>query len=189
MYLLDEYDFETVIVSDENLAFKMVDNALYSKDGTTLYKYYFNMKSEERFEIPAGVKTIGSAAFKNATALKNVVIPGTVETIGNNAFEGSGLTSIVIPEGVTTIGQSAFYICAALESVSFPNTLKNIGAYAFMGCQILDNVIVPASVEVIGDWGLTGSVTPIRCYATSKPEGWHEDWCGNHEAIWGYTGN
>ncbi len=57
------------------------------------------------YDIPEGVREIGTLAFFYAFDLHTVTLPSTLTTIGNEAFEGSGLTcDLVIPASVTSMG-------------------------------------------------------------------------------------
>ena len=83
--------------------------------------------------IPAGVTSIGSSAFNNATGLTSITIPASVTSIGSNAFNRTtSLTSITIPANVTSIGSSAFQAATSLASVYFlGNAPTTVGGSAF----------------------------------------------------------
>ena len=74
----------------------------------------------EYIEIPEGVKSIGSGAFKNCNRLKGMTLPQTLKTIGPTAFRYcTSLESLTIPRAVTTINSEAFYECNALTEINF----------------------------------------------------------------------
>ena len=76
-------------------------------------------------QIPEGVTTIPSSAFRNATYLEEVNIPITVTEIGYASFSGcTGLKSIELPEGLTTINGSAFSGCSGLRSIELPDSVE-----------------------------------------------------------------
>ena len=128
-------------------------------------------------DVPAGVTTIGSSAFRDCTALTSVSLPGGLTEIGDWAFQDcTSLTSISLPDGLTQIGISAFEGCTALTSISLPDGLTAIGCWAFQDCTALTSVSLPDGLTDIvsfafqGCTGLTGvslpdGLTQIESYA------------------------
>lgn len=99
--------------------------------------------------------------------IRNSVIPddGSVTAIASAAFRGcSGLTRIVIPEGVTAIkpgsslyltgslyiANGAFSNCLDLEEVVLPGTIETIGDGAFSDCENLKTITLPNGTKTIG---------------------------------------
>lgn len=69
--------------------------------------------------------------------------------------EGKKLESITIPACVSAIADSAFRGNTALKSVNFEgNGLKSIGNSAFRDCVNLENIVLPKSVEFVGELAL-----------------------------------
>lgn len=70
-------------------------------------------------------------------------LPSTLETIDVGAFTNSHIISIALPEGV-----------------------KNIGEQAFLNCLKLKNIVLPSTIEFLGDYsfGLLDSIETITCY-------------------------
>ncbi len=136
-----------ILVDAANPAYKAVDGALYTKDGTVLVKA---PSDAETFVVPEGVETIGSYAFFGAKALKNVYFPeGGLTAIGAMAFEFcTGLTTLILPAGVTDIGMYAFAHCSALRSIDLPASLTHVGDMAFLSAGPMDTGI--AAVNYAG---------------------------------------
>ena len=126
-----------ILVDAKNPAYKSVDGALYSKDGTVLVKGPANA---EAFVVPDGVTTIGSYAFFGAKSLKNIYFPeDSLTTVSAMAFEFcTGLTALIFPVGVTEIGMYAFAHCSGLRSVDLPVSLKHVGDMAFLSAGTMD---------------------------------------------------
>lgn len=76
--------------------FKIENEALFSSDGTVLYKYFGKQKS---YSIPIGVEEIIGGAF-SGMKIETIIIPSTVRKIGNNPFAG-----------VSRINKSGHYSC------------------------------------------------------------------------------
>ena len=71
-----------------------------------------NLKGVSRIDLPEGITTIGSGAFKNCTA-NTYYIPGSVTTIDSEAFYKTGTTAMTIYVNSTTP--------PAIESNTFHN--------------------------------------------------------------------
>ncbi|MCR5724467.1 MAG: leucine-rich repeat domain-containing protein, partial [Treponema sp.] len=93
--------------------------------------------------------TIADSAYRGHTALKSVTIPAGVTSIGAAAFMGcTGLESVTI-EGACTIGDNAFYGCTSLKTLVINGNVTEIGNCAFGNTQI-ESVVLPASVKKFG---------------------------------------
>lgn len=106
----------TFTVSEDNKYFKVIDNVLFSRDGTELYIYTYE-KKDESYIVPSGVKIINPDAFNSGKYLKN----------------------IVISKGVTHIYQYAFAVCKNVERIYIPSTLElvSLKAFYFFGTENL----------------------------------------------------
>ena len=120
-----------ITVSEDNTAYKAIDNVLYTIDGKTIVQYPIG-NTNESFVIPSDVETIGAFSFYGCHNLTTISIPSTVKIIEKMAFcGGEKLTSVEISEGVTSIGDSAFYLCTNLANVSLPSSIEHFGANVF----------------------------------------------------------
>ena len=91
--------------------------------------------------------------------VKAINLPSSLKVIGENALKVSSLTSVVIPSSVVRIGQGAF-AGDSVTTLKFEKGSHLIAIYgsdsseydagAFEGNK-LSNVIIPKSVEYIGD--------------------------------------
>ena len=111
-------------------------------------------------EIPEG-------AMSGKTSLLRLILPDKLKIINVGAFENcNNLTgSLIIPEGVTDVMAGAFANCNSMTgSLSLPTTLKEIGngwerywyGGAFEQCKFTCELIIPTSVEYIGDCAFQG---------------------------------
>ncbi|MDD4316476.1 MAG: leucine-rich repeat protein, partial [Clostridia bacterium] len=125
--------------------------------------------------IPAGITSIGDAAFENCANLTKVLFEGgsRLETVGKDSFFGcSTLTQIFLPKTVRQIGDYAFaglrayddvsggYIySSSLSEVVFEkdSALESIGKYAFYLTKNLESIALPSSVSAIGVAAFSGS--------------------------------
>ena len=104
----------------------------------------FASKKITSVQIPATVKSIGAAAFKDCKNLVNVIFADqsvNVE-IGNSAFKGcSSLKKINLPV-TSSIGMSAFESCSSLKEIDIKAGTKNIGQYCFAFCTALAKITI-----------------------------------------------
>ncbi len=67
--------FQTITVDPDNTAYKMVGNALMSKDGKTLYRLAGDAVS---YTVPEGVENISWRAFETCMSLKELHLPASL---------------------------------------------------------------------------------------------------------------
>jgi len=72
------------------------------------------------------------------------------ETVIHTYPAGKTETSYTVPDSVTDIRQYAFY-SSKLTDIRIPDTVTKIQAYAFRFCDNLKRIVIPESVELIGD--------------------------------------
>ena len=108
---------------------------------------------------------------------KTIKIPSTYEgkavtRIGYNGFSSGCMTAVEIPSSVTSIAQNAFISAIWLERVEFSEGLKTICSQAFDFMQNLEYVVLPASIEYIGDWafGLSEPSKKMKVYYKGTAE-------------------
>lgn len=120
---MDECGVYAYEVPEDHPLYKAVDGVLYSKDGKTLLDYPAG-RTEEHFDVPAGVEYIGNGAI-SSEALKTISFPIGLKELGDYALAGcTRLHSIALPLTVTRISEDAFYECVSLERVSLPAGLE-----------------------------------------------------------------
>lgn len=117
--------------------------------------------------------------------LISVTIPSSVSTIGYFAFAWCySLKEITLPDGLTVIDGGTFYDCRSLTKITIPSSVTRIGAELddeegatdgpFAYCP-LETLIVPASVQTIGQAGLwTTENTIIIMESTTPPSSIHD---------------
>ncbi len=76
-------------------------------------------------------------------------IPDTVASIGAYAFYASSLDGVFFTPSVVSIGEYAFYLSDSLSIIVLPCSVDRIGDYAFDNCSNL-KIFAPGNVSVIG---------------------------------------
>ena len=124
------------------------EDALYSKDGSTIIAYWGKQK---RFTIPNNVKSIANGCFSNSRNLEEIYMPEGIESIGRLAFEDCySLKSLDLPKSVKFIGEFAFWGCEELEEIWSLGSIRTIKPYTFEGCN-LKYVHLPSCLVSIDD--------------------------------------
>lgn len=143
-------------IEDGNGNYCVQDGVLFSQDQTILISFPGG-NGYTTYSVPAGVTTIGSAAFAGNTSLTNINIPNNVTTMESDVFSGCiNLSSVVLPESITSIPWYAFYGCKSLTYLDIPSSVKDIGCYAFENCTSLDQVDLPQGMTGIGSRAFCG---------------------------------
>ena len=128
------------------------------------------------------VTGIWRSGFYNSHA-SSFTIPDSITVIDYEAFMASRIQTVTIPASVTDIGESAFYYCKYLTKVSIQNsstssdassacscfevvdngaqqrtysTLTTIPAFCFFNCFNLKELMLPESIEEIGNEAFNG---------------------------------
>ncbi len=112
--------------------------------------YLMLPKSLTSVTLPAGLRSIGNAAF-SFMRLQSVNLEDTsVESVGMYAFYSTSLRRVTLPETLSVMGESAFAECASLRELSFTGErLESIPAHAFKGSAV-ESVTLPYGVTSVG---------------------------------------
>ncbi|MCM1285815.1 MAG: leucine-rich repeat protein [Acetobacter sp.] len=152
-----------------------------------------SLSSVTAISIADTVKSIGERAFEGAAAgaspLIAINISANVESIGDKAFRGMTKVSAFnvngsnknfsSDDGVLYNKDKTVLIAApprvAVDTLILPSTLTEIKADAFYKSQTVKNIIMPASVNIVGD-GITSvfsSSSDLTVYYSNNSEfGW-----------------
>lgn len=124
--------------------------------------------------VPSNIKSINSYAFRGCTVLSSVTYETTALTaIGTYAFyQNYALRDLNVPDTVKSIGNYAFYYCYSTyaSALTLPSTLTSIGTYAYQYCYNLKTLEIPSSLTTIGNTAFSGcrslsSITDYRLTA------------------------
>ena len=100
--------------------------------------------------IPESVRSIGSSAFYNCSALRSVTIPQNLISIANDVFYGCSSISEVIFNATqlnSNYTQSPFSAAqTSLKKISLGETVTRIPDYMFAGCTAIDSIVAGTTV-------------------------------------------
>ena len=134
-----------------------------SKEGVVEIPVFITVDDNMKLYVTA----ISSLAFNGNTKITKVIIPGCVGSIGRAAFRDcTALKEVDIKtktdlddagysftfNGLTQIEDQAFQCCTSLESINLPETLTYLGD-AFSYCTSLTAITLPSSLTTLGEIG------------------------------------
>lgn len=151
------------------------DSDMYTTYDGVLLRY---TGKEKRVKLPKEIKAIGNSAFYENKSLEEVELPEGIVQIGKNVFTNcENLSAVNFPKSLRTIGEYAFDGCGKVKEIPLQENIKSYGAGAFARTGIteirlpsywkhipqdmfantrLKSVIIPDSVEVIGEGAFMG---------------------------------
>jgi hypothetical protein len=147
------------------------------------FTYKLSPSSPTQIVIKNGTKRIINNAFSGKTNITSITIPSSIDYIGDEAFtkcsnlteinvdsnnqyyssidgvlynkdktkliaypNGKTQTSFNIPLGVQEISSNAFMGLTVLNEIIIPSSLNNFGYKAFYDCQKLQNVVINSNI-------------------------------------------
>ena len=133
----------SISVDADNLNLKVMDDVLFSADGTTIYA---SANDKTAYQVPDGVTTIYRTAFCGNDKLKTIDF-NQVTSIDTYAFLDAGLVDVYVPSTVTTMGTGVFRT-PTIERVEF--YAPTLPTQTFLGCSNLKEVVIGSTVTSIG---------------------------------------
>ena len=144
--------------------------------------------------IHGPLSIIGECAFKDCTSLSTFEHGDKLTQIGIEAFWGAAFREFSFPSSLTFIGSNAFNSCKSLDSVDMsrctsltslsaavfggtgvssvilPPNLTDLGGRALAGTNNLYTLILPSSVDTLGDAPfLSSSISHLYCQPMVPP--------------------
>ena len=145
-------------------------------DSTSIPSSAFSgCKNLEEITLSSGIKSVGSYAFEDCSALATVNVAAlgdfvsidfgndAANPLSNNsaqlyvncdlfAFEGA----VTIPNNIKKVGAYAFIGQSEMTSIIVPDSVTSIGERAFYGCSGLTSITIPDGVTSIGERAFYG---------------------------------
>lgn len=149
-------------------------------------------------QLNEGLMSIGERAFcgwePDATDAE-LIVPSTVTEIGEAAFAGCGSPrplSVYFAQaedseqGLTVIPAGCFQ-GASLNAVVLPDTVREIGEGAFEECRVEEPMVLPDSLELIGNWAFANTKEVGKEYRYSTYETYLSYLPENRSAVYGVS--
>ena len=132
---------------------------------------FHECKNLKELLLPQGLLVIGDCAIRYCSGLERLDIPQTVHTIGECAISFcESLLELVIPKGVTRLEHDALSGNSALTSLTLPEGIVFIDSYVFDRLPRLKKIIIPSTVERIGQC-FDDSAKEIYFLSATPPSG------------------
>ena len=127
--------------------------------------FYLMCSNVKSMEFPSTLETIGEQSFRATKISGEIVIPKSLTSIGGGAFMGNPITGFYICEegnpnfsakdGVLYSKDGSRLVMMPPGMVEtktvIPDGVKEIDMFALYGNSILQEVVIPSSVEKIGE--------------------------------------
>ncbi len=145
---------------------ELVTNVVIPDSVTSLPPYCFNSEFIESVEFNDELSSIGEAAFRYCSKLKELRIPPSVKNIGSYAFANcTGLEKVVISDvkawceisfdGIFAnpiyITESFYINDSLVTELTVPSDVTEINDYAFYGANNLQSLYFSNGITSIGD--------------------------------------
>ena len=154
-----------VTVDPANTRYCVKNQALYSKDGKTLYQHFVS-DSRKTYVIDAGTKRIAPGAFSWGDSIVDLIVEGSLENIGYCAFSEfyafSGnfespdygacknvLQHVRVQGSIQRIDARAFWN-SSLVTFECAGEIQCIGQSAFGACGNLISIPLNRGLKIIG---------------------------------------
>lgn len=136
--------------------------------------------------LPSSIISIGVSAFSYCVGLEDVYYNGEIENWCNIQFESDDSNPMYYAEHFYTKNSDNEYY--EITEIIIPDNLTRIGYNQFYGFDNLIKVIIPISIEEIGEYAFSNcNNLTIYCEAESECDDWSVIWKDNDTiVVWGY---
>ena len=111
-----------IVAEESNPYFQVIDNDVYSKDGTILYNV---TSSVQNYKVKGFVCHIGDYAFNGNNTIRSVTMPDSVQTVGRYAFgEMKKLSSVRLSKSLRKLEEGVFLGSGKLKKLNVPKSIK-----------------------------------------------------------------
>ncbi len=115
----DYLSLDTIVISEENSLYKVVDGVVYSADMSAL-EFYPPAKKDETFIFPDTVEYVYASSFENNKYIKKVVLHDKISMIYERAFKNcTSLATILGGENTQYIDENA------IDNTAYYNDASN----------------------------------------------------------------
>lgn len=110
-------------------------------------------------KFPQNFENIPEGLFQYCENLKTVTFPDNLKTIGSQAFQGAG-------NGVLAMNSRS----EELRILTIPDGVTEIGSSAFEGSRLGDKLVLPSSINLLGNYSLSAGYGEVEIHRSTPPE-------------------
>ncbi|MBS7006969.1 leucine-rich repeat protein [Anaerostipes sp.] len=165
-------NLKSIKLPDSNKHYKVVDNALFNKDGTDLIAF---PSGDERttYRIPSEVRTIKKEAFASNQNLKELSAADSVTELEPWTFSGSHIQTLDLTS-VKNAGRGTFAFCHDLKEIKLGKETL-LGKEQFYENSSLKNITVEEGNPKLWSengilYGQSDDGKSLICYPSAKEE-------------------
>ena len=156
----DPWEIDTYVGSDENVTvptqFGVINLYILGNHA------FSNNDTVKSVTVSAPINTIGDYAFLNASALTSIKLSESIVLIGEGVFSSTtALRSINLEDTSISLVPVYAFLNSGFEEVALPETCVMIANNAFAQCSNLQKVIIPDSVNEIGEEAFRSSESVV----------------------------
>ncbi len=117
---------------------------------------FSNAEALENIVLPEGLIATEGSLFSRCTSLKNVQLPASISEIPSSCFSGcTSLVSVTSNGTITSVDSSAFNKCTSLKTIPDLSQVTKIGSNAFEKCTALTGPVDLANVSEMGSYAFS----------------------------------
>ena len=140
----------------------------------TIESFAFKHSLISKIILPNTVTTISHGCFEHCTELSYINLPNSLKSLEQYAFAYSAISNIEIPDSVTSMSSSCFSCCSNLTSVKLSKSLKSISERCFEDTSI-STIIIPDNIKVIENRCFENCTMLTKVILSSKLEDIQDD--------------
>lgn len=146
---------------DNHSPYFICENGVLFDEKKKFLIHYTANKKETEYIIPESVTWIGKHSFYKCVNLQSVTITKNVKFMGNNAFSDCRniklvneseyfhyINGVLYDKNITTCMH--YSMGSGVKTVKLADTVRTIGRNCFWNCDMIEKIIIPASVRQIG---------------------------------------
>ena len=139
-------NLQDITVDEKNQYYKESNGALYSKDYTTLYKWFD--RNTKNPNINNKTTKISISAFDSCDNVETIDLKNVTDVVYGAFTNCKNLENVDFSK-VQTIGAYGFMNCTSLKKANLPESLSKVNLCAFANCEDLESVHIPQNLNDI----------------------------------------
>lgn len=124
----------------------------YNKSQIKFKTRFTELPNLKKVTIEEGIETVANTAFGGCQNLEAIIFPNTITRYGQEVLYNCPKLKSVSLSNQASIHRHMFSNCTSLEEIEIPDGVLGIAGGAFEACPNLRKIIIPSSVNELGDY-------------------------------------